>query len=241
MLWILVDLCSRIKWNKITGKKKKHSLDIACTIHHFWILQFYQSKHFLFLTGFLVYSGVVLVVVSVLIFRFAPLYGEKNMIVYVGICSLMGSITVGSLSLKVVLTVEVLFLLINPWYLSAGYECQSLGNCLKADIFRIEPIHLLSDMAFHYSCGFCLPFADQLLEQGKFQKLWSLNPCASSSSVVQYNFMLLKWIILTTLRFEERNPSIWIETTKYIRIIESPSCVIFRSLNLQCFAGTGHL
>jgi hypothetical protein len=53
-------------------------------------------------------------VVSVLIFRFAPLYGEKNMIVYVGICSLMGSITVGSLSLEVVLTVEVLFLLINP-------------------------------------------------------------------------------------------------------------------------------
>ncbi|KAL9404380.1 hypothetical protein Peur_001352 [Populus x canadensis] len=46
--------------------------------------------------GFLVYSGVVLVVVSVLIFRFAPLYGEKNMIVYVGICSLMGSITVMS-------------------------------------------------------------------------------------------------------------------------------------------------
>ncbi|KAJ7015588.1 magnesium transporter NIPA2 [Populus alba x Populus x berolinensis] len=46
--------------------------------------------------GFLVYSGVVLVVVSVLIFRFAPLYGQKNMIVYVGICSLMGSITVMS-------------------------------------------------------------------------------------------------------------------------------------------------
>lgn len=41
--------------------------------------------------------------VSVLIFRFVPLYGQTHMIVYVGICSLMGSITVGSLSLKVVL------------------------------------------------------------------------------------------------------------------------------------------
>ncbi|KAJ6777073.1 hypothetical protein OIU74_001114 [Salix koriyanagi] len=46
--------------------------------------------------GFLVYSGVVLVVVSVLIFRFVPLYGQTHMIVYVGICSLMGSITVMS-------------------------------------------------------------------------------------------------------------------------------------------------
>ena len=39
-----------------------------------------------------------------------------------------------------------------------GYECQSLGNCLKADIFRIESIHLLSDMAFHYSSVFLLAF-----------------------------------------------------------------------------------
>ncbi|XP_022734256.1 probable magnesium transporter NIPA2 [Durio zibethinus] len=44
--------------------------------------------------GFLVYTCLVVIVVSVLIFRYVPRYGQTHMIVYVGICSLMGSLTV---------------------------------------------------------------------------------------------------------------------------------------------------
>lgn len=46
--------------------------------------------------GFLVYSVIVLVLVVVLIVRYVPRYGQTHMIVYVGICSLMGSLTVMS-------------------------------------------------------------------------------------------------------------------------------------------------
>ncbi|GMN62878.1 hypothetical protein TIFTF001_031953 [Ficus carica] len=46
--------------------------------------------------GFIVYTGIVLVVVVVLIFRYVPRYGKTHMVVYVGICSLMGSLTVMS-------------------------------------------------------------------------------------------------------------------------------------------------
>ncbi|KAI8003213.1 putative magnesium transporter NIPA2 [Camellia lanceoleosa] len=46
--------------------------------------------------GFLVYSGVVLVLVVVLIFVVAPRYGPTHLIVYIGICSLTGSLTVMS-------------------------------------------------------------------------------------------------------------------------------------------------
>ncbi|XP_010532763.1 PREDICTED: probable magnesium transporter NIPA2 [Tarenaya hassleriana] len=46
--------------------------------------------------GFLVYSAVVLFVVLVLIFYYEPRYGQTHLIVYVGICSLMGSLTVMS-------------------------------------------------------------------------------------------------------------------------------------------------
>jgi len=54
------------------------------------------------LSGFLVYSCLTIVVVAVLIFRFAPRYGRSHMIIYIGICSLMGSLTVRlpSLNLK---------------------------------------------------------------------------------------------------------------------------------------------
>ncbi|CAI0378642.1 unnamed protein product [Linum tenue] len=46
--------------------------------------------------GFLVYSALVVIAVSVLIFYCVPRYGQTHLIVYVGICSLMGSLTVMS-------------------------------------------------------------------------------------------------------------------------------------------------
>ncbi|KAG8658401.1 probable magnesium transporter NIPA2 isoform X2 [Manihot esculenta] len=48
--------------------------------------------------GFLVYTGLVLIAVALLIFRYVPRYGQTHMIVYVGICSLMGSLTVNYLN-----------------------------------------------------------------------------------------------------------------------------------------------
>ncbi|XP_038721539.1 probable magnesium transporter NIPA2 isoform X3 [Tripterygium wilfordii] len=46
--------------------------------------------------GFLVYTCIVVVLVVILILRYVPLYGHSHLIVYVGICSLMGSLTVMS-------------------------------------------------------------------------------------------------------------------------------------------------
>ncbi|KAJ1696947.1 hypothetical protein LUZ63_005459 [Rhynchospora breviuscula] len=50
--------------------------------------------HLAFEPGFIVYACIVLVFVLVLILYFAPRGGRKQMLVYIGICSLMGSITV---------------------------------------------------------------------------------------------------------------------------------------------------
>ncbi|KAL6343136.1 hypothetical protein AAG906_019679 [Vitis piasezkii] len=55
--------------------------------------------------GFIVYTSIVLVLVLILIFRFVPRYGSTHMIVYVGICSLMGSLT-----------------------------CESIGNCFETGV-----------------------------------------------------------------------------------------------------------
>ncbi|TMW98820.1 hypothetical protein EJD97_003436 [Solanum chilense] len=45
-------------------------------------------------TGFIIYTCVVVVAVLVLIFRFVPKYGQRYMVIYIGICSLTGSLTV---------------------------------------------------------------------------------------------------------------------------------------------------
>ncbi|XP_008808782.2 probable magnesium transporter NIPA6 isoform X1 [Phoenix dactylifera] len=47
-------------------------------------------------TAFLLYVASVIVLVFVLIFHFAPCYGHTNVLVYTGICSLMGSLSVMS-------------------------------------------------------------------------------------------------------------------------------------------------
>ncbi|KAK4341532.1 hypothetical protein RND71_040033 [Anisodus tanguticus] len=44
--------------------------------------------------GFLAYAFTVLVLILILIVRFVPLYGQSHLVVYIGICSLAGSLTV---------------------------------------------------------------------------------------------------------------------------------------------------
>ncbi|PKA54877.1 hypothetical protein AXF42_Ash000712 [Apostasia shenzhenica] len=59
--------------------------------------------------GFIVYTCLVSALVVFLIFRSVPRYGQTHLIVYVGICSLMGSLTVMSvkaISIALKLTIE---------------------------------------------------------------------------------------------------------------------------------------
>nr|XP_011462819.1 PREDICTED: probable magnesium transporter NIPA2 [Fragaria vesca subsp. vesca] len=46
--------------------------------------------------GFIVYTVFILFLIGILIFYFVPRFGKTHLIVYVGICSLMGSLTVMS-------------------------------------------------------------------------------------------------------------------------------------------------
>jgi hypothetical protein len=45
-------------------------------------------------TAFLIYVAATLSIVLALILHFEPRYGQTNMLIYLGICSLMGSLTV---------------------------------------------------------------------------------------------------------------------------------------------------
>lgn len=44
--------------------------------------------------GFLLYASMVLAAVFVLIFRYVPQYGQTHIMCYIGVCSLVGSISV---------------------------------------------------------------------------------------------------------------------------------------------------
>lgn len=48
--------------------------------------------------AFLLYVGSMIVLVFILIFHFAPQCGHSNVLVFIGICSLMGSLSVNPLN-----------------------------------------------------------------------------------------------------------------------------------------------
>ncbi|CAD5182332.1 unnamed protein product [Musa acuminata subsp. malaccensis] len=74
--------------------------------------------------GFIVYSCVVVILVLVLIIRFVPRYGQTHMIIYVGICSLMGSLTVMgvkalAIALKLTFSGMNQFVFAQTWFFTA--------------------------------------------------------------------------------------------------------------------------
>ncbi|XP_068324666.1 probable magnesium transporter NIPA6 [Pyrus communis] len=65
---------------------QEHSLN---SVEEIWVLATQ--------TAFLIYVGVTISLVLVLVLHFEPRYGQTNILVYLGICSLMGSLTVVSI------------------------------------------------------------------------------------------------------------------------------------------------
>ncbi|KAG5046519.1 hypothetical protein JHK86_015925 [Glycine max] len=55
-----------------------------------------NQEHNLSTTAFLFYAALVITAIFILIFHFIPLYGQTHIMVYIGVCSLVGSITVMS-------------------------------------------------------------------------------------------------------------------------------------------------
>jgi drug/metabolite transporter (DMT)-like permease len=53
-----------------------------------------EFKHFVIQPGFLVYMSLVIVSCLVIVWKVAPKYGKKHMLVYIVVCSLVGSLSV---------------------------------------------------------------------------------------------------------------------------------------------------
>uniref|UniRef100_A0A0R0K2K8 Probable magnesium transporter n=1 Tax=Glycine max TaxID=3847 RepID=A0A0R0K2K8_SOYBN len=81
--------------------------------------------------GFLIYMCIVVVVVCILIFYCAPRYGTTYLVIYVGICSLTGSITVMSvkavsIAMKLTLEGNNQFIYFQTWF----FTIIVIGCCL---------------------------------------------------------------------------------------------------------------
>ncbi|KAL3619963.1 hypothetical protein CASFOL_034875 [Castilleja foliolosa] len=71
--------------------------------------------------GFIIYTVIVLALVTVLIVRYVPRIGQSHMVVYIGICSLMGSLTVMgvkavAIALKLTFSGSNQFIYFETWF-----------------------------------------------------------------------------------------------------------------------------
>ncbi|KAD7478066.1 hypothetical protein R6Q59_026428 [Mikania micrantha] len=103
--------------------------------------------------GFLVYACIVLIVVGILIYRYVPLYGGTHLVIYVGICSLMGSLTVMcvkavGIAMKLSFSGSNQFIYFQTWFFTVllfGFILLQLNYLNKAlDTFNtavISPVY----------------------------------------------------------------------------------------------------
>ncbi|KAH9619742.1 hypothetical protein KSS87_002106 [Heliosperma pusillum] len=122
--------------------------------------------------GFLVYAALVLVTVLVLIFYYVPRYGHSHMIVYIGVCSLMGSITV--MSVKAVgIALKLSFQGHNQFkYFQAWFFTIILAGCCILQINYLNKAKVLVGLA------------NLLCDPWMFSRCFNLDVISGSSSFV---------------------------------------------------------
>ncbi|XP_047150338.1 probable magnesium transporter NIPA4 isoform X2 [Vigna umbellata] len=106
--------------------------------------------------AFLLYAALVITATFVLIFHFIPLYGQTHIMVYIGVCSLVGSLTVMSvkaLGIAIKLTLSGMNQLIFPqtWAFTLVVTACVLTqmNYLNKDWDRQSPTQVITEI-----CGF---------------------------------------------------------------------------------------
>ncbi|XP_042428076.1 probable magnesium transporter NIPA1 [Zingiber officinale] len=121
--------------------------------------------------GFVTYSCLVLFLVAFLIVQLVPRYGQTHMLVYVGICSLMGSLTVMSvkavsIALKLTFSGMNQFVYYQTWFFAAtvAFCCVMQINYLNKalDTFNtavISPVYYVMFTTFTI-CASMIMFKD---------------------------------------------------------------------------------
>lgn len=106
----------------------------------------------------------------ILIFRYIPQYGQTHILFYIGVCSLVGSLSVRLLSS--VLCWKELFFNTSLQHTSVnrfnvtGHECQSTWNCFEANTLRNESTNISTDMVLYVGGGCLCYYPNELFKQG---------------------------------------------------------------------------
>lgn len=144
------------------------------TLKLVFFLSFFSDRVILltfviFSAGFVLYAILVLIAVFILVYYYIPSYGQTHIMCYIGVCSLVGSLSVCIIS-------RVYFFTRCLWYIQLSYlvqilffsgnERESYWHCFEAYIIRNESASISPDMGFHFHCFDLHHHSNELFKQG---------------------------------------------------------------------------
>lgn len=126
----------------------------------------FSQNLMIFSTGFIIYAVIVIIALVILIFHYIPLYGQTHIMVYIGVCSLVGSLSVCTCDFCIsqfkYYLVSLLFLILSLY--PTGHERQSIEYSSQANIFWNESVDISSNLGFCYFCWNLCDHSNELLE-----------------------------------------------------------------------------
>jgi len=129
--------------------------------------------------AFLFYAAVVLAASFVLIFHFVPQYGQTHIMVYIGICSLVGSLSVSFSWLTVI------FMWIHIAILEVlGYKCSPYVFVLVWQVMSVKAL------------GIALKLTFSGMNQLVYPQTWVFSFVVISCIVTQMNYLNKVWSTL---------------------------------------------
>lgn len=122
----------------------------------------------LFSVAFLCYAASALAISLILMLHCAPRYGQTNIVVYVGICSVIGSLTVNNVHWYTFDTNLVSFYFIECFFpfLLLGNEHQGRRHCYQAYNWGYKPGWLFPNLAIRNCLSDMHNYSVNLPEQG---------------------------------------------------------------------------
>lgn len=160
-------------------------------LHYSYHCSFLANGVCLWVHAFLLYATFVVTLVLILIFHYAPQLGHTHVMVYIAICSLMGSLSVRFLYIPYpwlwfsiafantnsnepfICTILHIFANTNEYRIWSGYECESARDRYEADVTRTESVRVSSDIGVRNGGSHLRTDTNELPQQGTD---WSV-PC----------------------------------------------------------------
>lgn len=134
--------------------------------------------------GFLCYALIVIALALVLIFYFVPRYGQTHILVYVGVCSLVGSLTVNFYNKRYMLSIWFIdfdivsiFIGFSGLFFLQVMSVRALGIALKLTFSGVNQLVYLQTWVFAVIVAACVVTQINYLNKVTFLSLNFFGQC----------------------------------------------------------------